>query len=516
MKFVREPDTPLLQISPWDYFTLRDATQGVAVIGGTGSGKTSASGKALASAYLRAGMGGLVLCAKPDEVELWQRYAAENGRSRSLVIFGDGGGGGFNFLDYELGRQGTAGIGSVIECLMTMLEADRLVKPNASNSEMAFWSNSARQLLRNTIPVIYAANGSVTIDSIYRFVTSAPIDPSQFRLKEGEELSFMLDHLWRARNDPNGPPMPDHEREVIQTYWRDEFARLDPKTRGNVVINLSTNLDRFMRGRLREHFCRATTLTPEDTFDGKIIVMAMPGLSWNEDGWIAQHLFKFMWQRAVLARTGMNAAKRDRPVFLWADEAQYFVNAFDATYQSTCRSAGGCTVYLTQSLPGYYAAFGGEMGKARADQFLGHFLTKIFHANGDPETNDWAARMIGRDLVRRRTYSEGESTSSNKGLSSGRGQSGGKSTTNTGAGFSWGTNTGENRTQGTNHGSGRSESVSEGFSETMDYEVEPATFARAMRKGGRQNAGMVDAILFQTGSQFRDGGKNYLRITFRQ
>lgn len=516
MKFITDLDTPFLQISPADYLTLRDATQGVAVFGQTGSGKTSASGKALASAYLRAGMGGLVLVAKHEEIELWERYAHENGRSASLVMFGERGGGGFNFLDHELKRHGQDGVGSVIECLMTMLEADRLVKPNASNSEQPFWGNSARQLLRNTIPVLYAANGNVTVDAIYRFVTSAPTDPAKFKLKEGEAATFMLDHLWRAGNDPKGPPLTEHELMLVMTYWHDEFARLDDKTRGNIVINLSTNLDRFMRGRLHRHFCEATTLAPEDTFDGRIIVMAMPGLSWNEDGWIAQHLFKFMWQRAVLGRGALPAGKRNRPVFLWADEAQYFVNSHDAAYQATCRSFGGCTVYLTQSMPSYYAAFGGDTGKNRADQLMGNFGTKVFHANGDPETNRWAADIIGRDLVRRANYSEGENVSHNSGYSSGSGQSHGQQSSSGQQGWSSGNNSGNNTNRGTNAGRSTGESRNRGYSEAMDYIVEPAEFARNMRKGGKSNGLLVDGILFQTGASFNESGRNFLRVSFRQ
>src|ERR1700759_2635658 len=59
MSFVRDLDTPLLQLSAVDTFTLRDACQGVHVFGGIGSGKTSGSGNALAAAYLRAGFCGV-------------------------------------------------------------------------------------------------------------------------------------------------------------------------------------------------------------------------------------------------------------------------------------------------------------------------------------------------------------------------------------------------------------------------------------------------------------------------
>ena len=58
-------DTKLLNLTRTDAYTLRDACQGVLVMGGIGSGKTSGSGKAFAGAFLRAGMGGVIMAAKP-------------------------------------------------------------------------------------------------------------------------------------------------------------------------------------------------------------------------------------------------------------------------------------------------------------------------------------------------------------------------------------------------------------------------------------------------------------------
>ena len=107
MSYVKDLDAPLLRLSPNDVFSVRDACAGVHIFGGIGSGKTSGSGRMLAGAYLRAGFGGLVTAVKPEEVELWKQYAREHGRERSIVVFDENEG--FNFLTYELGRQGADG-----------------------------------------------------------------------------------------------------------------------------------------------------------------------------------------------------------------------------------------------------------------------------------------------------------------------------------------------------------------------------------------------------------------------
>jgi len=64
-----------------DSWRIKDACEGTMIFGGTGSGKTSGSGRALATSFLSAGFGGLVLCAKiragdrarvrPRDVRAW-------------------------------------------------------------------------------------------------------------------------------------------------------------------------------------------------------------------------------------------------------------------------------------------------------------------------------------------------------------------------------------------------------------------------------------------------------------
>lgn len=88
-------DHPLLEWGngdlPPDEFTIRDAVQGVIIFGGIGSGKTSGSGQSLATQFLELGFGGIVLCAKEDELQLWHDYARLTGREDDLIVFSSGG-----------------------------------------------------------------------------------------------------------------------------------------------------------------------------------------------------------------------------------------------------------------------------------------------------------------------------------------------------------------------------------------------------------------------------------------
>lgn len=523
MSYVTDLDTPLLRLSPTDYFSLRDACQGVHVFGGIGSGKTSGSGRALASAYLRAGMGGLVMAAKPDEVELWVRYAHENGRANSLILFGEHGGC-FNFITYELARQGEAGLGSVVECLMRILDAARHTNPNAGRASEPFWEDATRQVLRNCLPVLYAASGDVRIPDIIRFVASAPTSLDQLRDQDWQNQSFMFHALAAAHRNPVRPIRVD-DLQKIASYWKDEWSQLDGKTRSNIAISLSTALDRFNRGRLFEAFCQGTNVVPELSLHGIIIVMDMSALTWNEDGIIGQQLFKYMWQRAVLARNALEPQHRQRPVFLWADEAQYFANSYDAEFLSTCRSSRACCVYLTQSLPTYYARMGGDQPKAKADMLLANFITKIWHNNSCPETNRWAADTVGRVLQRRANYSEGSSAGRSMGMNTGENSSWGSSTSygsstdgrgNSSSSFSSGTNRGGGESWGLNRGLSDNQSVNDGYAETMDYEIEPADFSRYLKTGGTANGGEVTGVWFQAGKRFADSARNFLHVRFQQ
>ena len=142
--------------------------------------------------------------------------------------------------------------------------------------------------------------------------------------------------------------MDGETQKAMLQFWFEQWPTIPNNTRGNIVISLSTKLDRFKHGRLRNCFCDKTDIVPEMTFHGAVILMNMRVLTWNEDGVIGQQLFKYMWQRAAESRNGQEASQRERPIFLWADEAQYFVNVKDDEFFSVCRGMKVASVFLSQ------------------------------------------------------------------------------------------------------------------------------------------------------------------------
>ncbi len=456
---------------PENWWSLNDAFQGVQILGGTGSGKSSGSGQALARAFLDANLGGLVLTAKTDEVFAWKKYAEAAGRLDDLLIVDSTAKHCFNFLSYELHRPG-AGAGhteNLVNLFCSVLEASERRHGQGSGGD-AYWQRTLKQLLRNAIDLAVIAADDLDLPSLYRIITSAPRTPA-----EADDATWQQKSVCHRLLEVAEGKAKEKDREtdldLTRDYWLREFPSLAEETRSVIVSTFTSMADCFLRGMLRKLFCTRLDFTPEDTFDGKIIILNLPVKEHNELGQFAQVLFKYVWQRAVERRippliTPEEAEQTIRPVFLWADESQFFANSYDALFQSTARSSRACTVYLTQNLPSYFAAFGGANSRNEVEAFLGNLQTKIFHANGDPTTNNWAADSIGR--TRQMNYYGGRS----------------ESTTQAGGG-----------------------NQSAGGSQVIEYLVQPQEFTM-LRTGGAECELQVDGVIFQGGRRWVVPGKN--------
>lgn len=170
-------------------FTIGNACEGVQIFGGIGSGKTSGSGESLARAFLNAGFGGLVLCAKKDVLDDWKRYAQETGRDKQLLVFDDSGDFVFPFLQYEIERKGE-GAGytdNLVRLFTTVYEAvDRRIDGGGD----PYWTRAMQQLLRNTIDLCMITRGAVSVPLIHDVILSAPTSIAQIDTDEWKKKSL--------------------------------------------------------------------------------------------------------------------------------------------------------------------------------------------------------------------------------------------------------------------------------------------------------------------------------------
>jgi hypothetical protein len=238
---------------------------------------------------------------------------------------------------------------------------------------------------------------------------------------------------------------------------------------------------------MRELFCADTTIDPTACERGAVLVIDLPVKLYGACGVFAQTLWKMSFQKAMEQR---DIAKSPVPVFLWADEAQYFVSSYDPQFLATARSARVATVYLTQNLPSLYEALGKDhTGHDKADALLGNFTTRIWHANGDVVTNEHAAKTISQTWQMRQGATQG--------YSSNMSQQGGSLNIDTTTSVNYSDNQGVS------------------LSEQIAYRVLPVEFSQ-LRTGGPRNHMLVDGIIFKPGRIFNATGTNFMRVTFKQ
>lgn len=467
----------LIRFNRNDAITMGQAMEGIAILGGTGSGKTTSSGFQAALQMVRLGFGGCVLTVKLDEVDRWQKLCNLAGRADDLIVFDEEHGHSFNFLRYQAERQSaTSGLTqNLVDLLEEMIElSGRVSNLRASRGDEQFWSYSRRELARNAIDLVLLATGSLSIGHLLEVVRDAPRSRDQAESPDFKRNSLIGMLLERA--GANVKSVNDsHDLEQVSEFFTKSFAGLAEKTRSVVESSLFGVLDQFARGKLHRLFGQGTTVTPDDILAGKIVVLNLPIKQYMGIGMLAQSLFKAQFQQRLEQRS----VAENRPCFLYVDEAQGFLTARDMHFAATARSSRCVNVWLTQNISNVYMALGGdEAGRAAADSLLGLANTKILHQNADAVTNEWAATLIGRRKLTMRS-----------------------SSTSHGSFNQW--FPGDNTPQ-----------LSFSRSEAIEYIVQPHVFA-SLCKGGRPH-GFAEAIVFQGGRRWAATGDSFVRVRIKQ
>lgn len=483
-----------------DSWTIDDAVKGTAIIGGTGSGKTSASGKTIAKQFLKQGWGGLVLCAKTDEANLWASYCKETGREDDLIIFSKGAihkfgeytGNEivFNPVDYELKRQGQ-GAGetqNLTNIFMNIYRMGNRIASEGDTKEERYWDTALKRCLNRVIELLKLARENLSYKNMVKVIsTSANLEKHQLTdviiaIEQGREINeinkdsnFCLKCLVNAytSNFSNDDYTDEtlNAFDLVEDYFTEVMPNMGSRTKSVVTESFMGLAEPFLSGILYKHFSGQTNIFPEWTYEQKkIIVLDFPIKEYLDAGIIAQSLFKLLFQQSVERR---DVSKYPTPVFLWADEAQYFVNPYDQIFLTTARSSRTATVFLSQNISNYFAVMGsGSDAQARVDSLMGNLSTKIFHANSDTVTNQYASNLIGQTVT----------FMSNQGLSSSLFR------------FNF--------------------QASRGLSSSFLPQIQPKEFT-TLKSGGVTHNFEVESIVFVTGKKWANE-KNYIRTLFNQ
>jgi hypothetical protein len=491
--------TPLLSFGGQDW-CIGDAAEATAVWGAPGSGKTSGSGRAIAQSFLAAGMGGLVLCAKVDEADTWRRYAKDAGREQDLIIIDASGAQRFNILDYASKTIGGPGFEQNLVFLMqTMIEATRVATSAGGEGDNRYFTDGALKWISHAFPLLLLVEGTLRLSDLNRFIASMPTraevrptSPAEHGLKKEWLQSYCAQVHFKAGEMAEKAGAASYAMQVVNEhgdFFLTEVANLDNRPRSSIESTLTNMIYPFLSGKLGELFCTGTTVTPEACRqDGKIIVMDIPVLKYGATGAVAQTIFKYIF--GVVAQN-TRVTEQTRPIFLYADEAQFFLVSTDDDLLSTARSSKTCIVYLTQDLPTYYTRLGAG-ARDKAEAILSKFGTRIFHANSSRETNNYGADLIGK--VQKFHVGKTQSKSRSTGMGGNHHDDG----------------------LGYNANAGASTNTGESMSGYLDHEVSPDYFATKLRNGTQANKFKVDAIVIRNAKTWRSTKRHWIKAEFSQ
>jgi len=407
-------DRTILQLSKVDAIRFRDIIEGgLFVSGGLGAGKSSTVLFQVAMSCLIAGLGFLVLTVKSNETEHWIEYAKKAGREKDLIIFNAKSGLSFDPLAYlwRSGGRAAAHIETIVEAFTILMGVG---KNHEHSSESQYFERAVEELLRAALVVLSNAAEPISIISLHKLIASLPQEEGVVDTKEWQEsseCSRVLAQI-KVRNESLSESSKD-DLDIAVVHLLQKWAALDYRTRSNIESTWSGMASRFVYDPFRSLFCSGRyDFCPEDiTHNHKILIVDMPALEYGRHtSRICQVLIKLIFQRSWLRHQFKPGCCNGAVLF--QDEFPFLMHRDEQHFHTVCRGSAiapicACQNILTMAAEEFHESPPGS----RTLGFLGLFGAKVFMANNEMKTNEFAADQVGKEYSDLVNWSGNESHS---------------------------------------------------------------------------------------------------------
>jgi hypothetical protein len=224
---------------------------------------------------LLAGMGGIVLCATPEERANWLNYAEKTGRMADVVVLDASGSQRFNFLDYAAKTFAKQGFDHNLTSLMArMVEAARVADDSkgGGGGENQFFTDSAMLWMSHAFPLLRLAYGVIRLEDLNKFLGSAPrsldqiASPAAFNQWAQTSFCGKTHVLAGARAERAKGAHHQRAMKILDEhgdFFLERVPALDQRPRSSIEATLDSLLYPFLSGKLRELFCVDTTVSPD-------------------------------------------------------------------------------------------------------------------------------------------------------------------------------------------------------------------------------------------------------------
>jgi hypothetical protein len=392
-------DTIILQYSQYDCSTFRDlAAGGCLTLGGLGSGKTANVFFLAVRSVLSGPYGAAFFSVKSDEPARVKKVIRELKRQADLIEFGYKSNLTFDPLAYMVATsQGSVLTESIAELFNNLIAVGKVYQPSSGER---YFEDAVAELVRAAVVILSAAGEPISIATIHNLICSIPESLEQVDSEEWQKGSYCgrIINQVRERKD-NFSEQRWNDLDVATVHLLQRFPTLDPRTRSNVESTLTGLCSKFLYEPFRSMFCSGRfDFTPSQlTHEHKLLLISMPLLEVGRDtGRLCQVLMKLVlsraWCRHQYEPGCCNGA------FMFIDEASFLMSKMDVYTHMVNRSSAFVPFLLLQNI---LTIAGDEFGEntpgSKTLGFLGLIGTKIFLANNETYTNNYAADLIGKE-----------------------------------------------------------------------------------------------------------------------